>query len=200
MVTVEREEVNRVERGDAWRPVAPILERPIPHPLVLPSHLTPTHPRPRPRRSRPERVRIRQPTKFTRLRSSTHACAIFVPKGVATTCRDGADPATADPTHQPIPVPRSIFASRACERVRARPTSRRRKYDAPPGFPSSLSPPICAVSTPSSPSPAPFMVPALVPPSYVFANPSTPPSYPGVRTRDMTYRQMEMCTPRSRSK
>ena len=55
----------------------------------------------------------------------------------------------------------------------------RRVYGYYPGFPSSFSPAICAVSTPPPQSPAPYMAPALAPPSYVSANPYTPQPSPG---------------------
>jgi len=47
-VIVEREEMNRVKRQDAWGPGTPILEQPMPHSPVFPFHLTPASLRPRP--------------------------------------------------------------------------------------------------------------------------------------------------------
>ena len=56
-----------VEERGGLGPSTPILEQPMPHSPVLPSHLTPTPLRPRSRPSRSERVRIRRRTKLARL-------------------------------------------------------------------------------------------------------------------------------------
>src|SRR5258706_15362600 len=77
---------------------------------VLLYHLVPMSLQPRPHPPHLKRVRIHQPTKSTRLRSSTHTPEVSVPKGAATTRGDGTSPATADPTHLPNPAPPPVLA------------------------------------------------------------------------------------------
>src|SRR5258706_3904774 len=64
---------------------------------VLLYHLVPMSLQPRRHPPHLKRVRIHQPTKSTRLRSSAHMPEVSVRKGVATTCGDDTSPATADP-------------------------------------------------------------------------------------------------------
>src|SRR5258706_3907903 len=159
----------------------------MPHFPVLLYHLVPTSLRPRPHPPRRKRLRIHQPTTSTRLCSPTHTPEVSVPKGVATPCGDGTSPATADPTHKPNPAPPPVLAPRASRlapRTRTRERVPRtaaaghgheRRVDTasttcvrvPPRLPVFLSSfsAVCAMSRPTPPSPAPYMPPALSPPS-----------------------------------
>ncbi len=99
-----------------------------------------------------------QTTKFARLRPSTHARAVRVPKCVATTRGDGTSPTTADPAPPPVLAPRASHSRTSTPRS---------------------SPAVCPVSTPAPLSPAPQMAAALAPPCHGRVRPYTSQSFPG---------------------
>ncbi len=153
------EEINRVEGGR--------LEAHYPDSRTANASLssTPSYPTPMHFRPRPERVRIRQPTKF---RPSTLVDPNARSFSVATTmvpplqppiqhtssiqyCRPSLHPRTSTPRQQ-----QQYTGTGTTDEPT--PTTRR-MYEYRPGFPSSFSSAVYAVSTSASPSPAPYTPP-----------------------------------------
>ena len=191
MEIVEREEeMGRVEREDGWRPDTPIPEQSMPHRPSTP--IVPLHPHffdhqhvqngyayagppsspvytRRPTLAQfeyqqapqqpagmvqPLQASIRLTSPIQHRRPSSHLANEYLPQ------QQQQQQQSTYTTEEPTPKARRVYGYH-------------------PGFASSFSPAICAVSTPPPQSPAPYMAPALAPPGYVPANPYTPQPSPG---------------------
>ena len=133
-----------------------------------------------------------QPTKFTRLRSSTHTRAVSVPVGIATTRGDGVVPVTANLAPPPVLAPREPIPPTAVAVVGHDHGQRADDENAayirpPPRLLAIVLPPVCAGSAVSCNT---WLL--LFKPSHNLAG------CPRVRTRGMVHQRSGMRTPRFR--
>ena len=192
MEIVEREEeMNEAQKEDVWRPGTPIPEQPIPHFPSTP--VASVHPRlfdyhhhhvqngytcaspP----SSP--VYARRPT----LAQFEYPQASQQPAGIVQPIQPPIQFSSPTQRRRPSSHLANEYLPHHQQQQQGTGTAEdptpktQRVYGYHPGFPSSFSPAVCAVSTPVPPSPAPYMAPALAPPSYGLVTPYAPQPSPG---------------------